>query len=322
MKKLIAIALTVALISSVLGVSLASADDGGSNALGGVSVATTYVYTDTGWAETYTESQDCIANNGWAKDDWELTVNAFGFLTVNARDSFMVGDYFEIWIDGMKEYTTINPGCKTSNPHSEGNVTVWLDPGIHTIEIRDALDFVTCTGMCPAGYYITGVWEPVVEFTKEITGEVEAGDMDGRLEPGEDWEWTFEVNIKNLTDQTITVEKLHDRLGGDLEWHVIAWYSGLIGGMDEYTRGKTEKVFINFYDGFTLAPGQEEWLFSVTVSPDINTGTGNGKKAGHQEYTSTGEHCLNSGAWFGGYIGDEYIEASTNPVCVEVLEAD
>jgi hypothetical protein len=320
MKKLIAIALTVALISSGLVVSVASADDGGSNALGGVSVATTYEYTDTGWAETYTESQDCIANNGWAKDDWELTVSAFGFLTVNARDSFIVGDYFEIWIDGVKEYTTTNPGCKTSNPYSEGSVTVWLDPGIHTIEIRDALDFVTCTGMCPAGYYITGVWEPVVEFTKEITGEVEAGDMDGRLEPGEDWQWTMTATLTNISGETIEVEKFHDRLGGDLEWHLVVWIAKM-GTLDIYTKGKTEKVFLNWYDGFTLADGESVWV-AITVSPDVNTGTGNGKKPGHQEYTSTGIHELNSGAWFGGYIGDEYIEGSTNPVSVEVLEAD
>jgi hypothetical protein len=126
--------------------------------------------------------------------------------------------------------------------------------------------------------------------------------------------------MKNLTGETLTVTKLHDRLGGDLEWHVIGWYSGLIGDMEWYTKGKTEKVFINFYDGFSLSPGQEEWLFSVTVSPDVNTGTGNGKKAGHQEFTSPGEHCLNSGATFEGYIGDEYVEASTEPVCVEVEE--
>jgi len=125
---------------------------------------------------------------------------------------------------------------------------------------------------------------------------------------------------------------LHDRLGGDLEWHVIGWNSGLIGEVDWYTKGKTEKVFINFYDGFTLAPDQEEWLFSVSVSPDINTGKGTANnpdknsnknpKDGHQEYTSLGEHCLNSGAWFEGWIGDEYVEASTEPVCVEVFEAD
>ena len=127
-------------------------------------------------------------------------------------------------------------------------------------------------------------------------------------------------------------KKLHDRLGGDLEWHVIGWNSGLIGEIDWYTKGKTEKVFINFYDGFTLAPDQEEWLFSVSVSPDINTGKGTANnpdknsnknpKDGHQEYTSLGEYCLNSGATISGYIGDVPIEVSTNPVCVEVLPQD
>jgi hypothetical protein len=38
------------------------------------------------------------------------------------------------------------------------------------------------------------------------------------------------------------------------------------------------------------------------VSTDINTGTGNGKKDGHQEYTSEGTHCLNSGATAKGSV--------------------
>jgi hypothetical protein len=162
----------------------------------------------------------------------------------------------------------------------------------------------------------------LVEFTKEIAATTEDGDMDGVIETGEDWWWTLSVSMKNLSDETLTITKLHDRLGGDLHWHILSYYSFLIGDADLYTRGKTNKWFLNFYDGFTLAPDQEEWLFSITVSPDVNTGTGNDKKAGHQEFTSAGEHCLNSGAWFEGYIGDEYIEATTNPVCVEVFDAD
>jgi len=165
---------------------------------------------------------------------------------------------------------------------------------------------------------------PIVDFTKEITSVVEAGDMDGVLETGEDWWWTLEVNIENLTDETITVEKLHDRLGGDMEWHVISWSPGLIGEVETKTKGKTEKVFINFYDGFELAPGQSVLLFSMVISPDMNTGNGNGKNNkfpdGHQEFTSAGEHCLNSGATISGYIGDVPIEVSSNRVCVDVEE--
>lgn len=253
-------------------------------------------------------------------------------------DLFVVTDQFEVYDNGVKILTTpslpdyaeipIAGGAYYDPPYTTdpdvaltrsefSKRVLYLGPGSHVITIKD-IDI-------PTGFpdgTVAFKAEPLVEFTKEITGTTEGGDMDGRLEPGEDWRWTFDVSMKNLADETLTVTKLHDRLGGDLECHVIAWYSGLIGDEDVYTRGKTEKWFINFYDGFTLAPGQEEWLFSVTVSPDINTGTGNGKKAGHQEYTSTGEHCLNSGAWFEGWIGDEYVEASTEPVCVEVLEAD
>jgi hypothetical protein len=184
--------------------------------------------------------------------------------------------------------------------------------------------------MCPAGYYITGVWEPVVTFTKEITSTTEGGDMDGRLEPGEKWEWTLHTVLTNVSGETIHIGKVHDRIGGDLESYWIA-YTAVLGPLDMYTRGKTDKVFYDFEGDFDLADGGSVF-FNIWVSPDINTGKGTANnpcknsnknpKAGHQEYTSLGEHCLNSGAWFEGWIGDEYIEGSSNPVCVEVLEAD
>ena len=41
---------------------------------------------------------------------------------------------------------------------------------------------------------------------------------------------------------------------------------------------------------------------------------------GHQEFTSSGEHCLNSGAYFEGYIGDDFIWGDSNSICVDVQE--
>jgi hypothetical protein len=158
----------------------------------------------------------------------------------------------------------------------------------------------------------------VIEFTKEISGTIEAGDMDGVLETGETWIWELRVVITNVSGETIHIGKVHDRVGGDLESDWMQ-YTTVLGPLDMYTRGKTEKVFYDFEGDFDLLDGASV-NFKIWVSPDVNTGTGNGKKPGKQEYTSPGEHCLNSGAWLEGWIGDEYFETSTNPVCVDVVE--
>ncbi|MFC2042312.1 hypothetical protein ACFLTV_02285 [Chloroflexota bacterium] len=121
----------------------------------GVTQSATYSVTDTGWSETYNQTNDCV--NGWGNDDWELTNTTYGYLTVTARDDFLIGDYFEIWVDSVLIGTTPDPGCLGST-HSVGSFTVLLAPGVHTIEIRDAA-FGACT-YCPAGFYITGEWEP------------------------------------------------------------------------------------------------------------------------------------------------------------------
>lgn len=285
----------------------------------GFSAQAVLEYTDTGWLD-YSATSDCDPADGlgWGDDEWEFTNSAFGFLTVTVEDCCIVGDYYEIWVDGMLVGTTPNPGYP-GTVYSVGSATVWLAPGVHTIRIRDALDFVAYPEMCPAGYTVTGEWEPIVEFAKELTGTTEAGDGDGVLETGEDWHFVMTITLTNVSGETITGINMHDRLGGDLEWH---YYTAVnFGFADVIYKGKTNKVMFNWYNEITLAPGQSATA-EIGVSPDINTGTGNGKKPGKQEYTSPGEHCLNSGAWFEGWIGDTYIEGNTEPVCVEVFEAD
>jgi hypothetical protein len=292
--------------------------------LEGISAQATYPYTDTGWPETYSSTSDCV--EGWGDDDWEFTNSAFGFLTVTVRDCCIIGDYYEIWVDGVLIGTTPDPGYPGGTTMSVGSATVWLAPGTHTVEIRDALDFIAYPTMCPAGYYVTGEWEAIVEFTKELTDEVEAptgytagGDGDGILETGEDWLFEMTITLTNISGEAITGINMHDRLGGDLEWH--QYVSTGFGLAETKYKGKTNKVMFNWYNEITLDPGETATIV-IQVSPDVNTGTGNGKKSGHQEYTSAGEHCLNSGAWFEGYIDDIYIEGGTNPVCVDVVEAD
>jgi hypothetical protein len=259
-------------------------------------------------------------------------------------DLFVVSDQFEVYDNGNLVVTTSSvpdwpdllgvtdpfqsppwtnsPDIALASGHFSSAV-LYFSPGAHSVDIRDIhippLTAAEDSPPFPDGT-VAFKAEPLAEFTKEITSTVEGGDMDGILEVGEKWTWTMTATLTNISGEPIEVTKMHDRLGGDLEL-VDLDASPLIGVADVYTKGKTEKVFINWYDGFTLGSG-ESVSANITVSPDVNTGTGNGKKAGHQEYTSPGIHCLNSGASFAGYIGDESIEASTAPVCVEVVEVN
>jgi hypothetical protein len=322
-----------AVASAVLLVMAATAGAEENN-LGGITIQTTFTtqttfsYTDENWSDSSSTS-DC-SGAGWGDDVWEFTNSAFGFLTVTVGDCCVIGDYYEIWIDGVLKGTTPNPGYPGGSTLSVGSVKVWLAPGTHTIEIRDALDFSLYPGMCPAGYTVSGEWEAVLEFTKEIDATTEGGDTDGVLETGEKWTWDLLVTITNISGETIHIGKVHDRVGGDLEsdWK---WYYGPLGPLDRYTRGNTEKVFYDFEGDFDLADGASVY-FVIWVSPDENTGkgtgnnsdknSGNNNKDGKQEYTSPGEHCLNSGAWLEAWIDGQYIEANTDPVCVDVVEAD
>ncbi len=75
------------------------------------------------------------------------------------------------------------------------------------------------------------------------------------------------------------------------------------------------------WDVGTLAPG-ESMFIQLHVSTDINTGTGNGKKGGHQEYSSAGPTELNSGATAKGLLLGWYpVEAVSDPINVVVLPA-
>jgi hypothetical protein len=325
MKKVFAIVLAAALMLALI--PAASVMAAGDNGQCDSAVSDPLIVVGAGWSATPTVPPAFFWGSGdppVPSDSDPFTFTSTGVVRVDVTDDFCKGDQFRVYDNGemigdtspvdVEETCSPEIGPEAAfNDATYSSGSFYLGPGDHSIEI------VAITNPWDGGRgYIRVV--QIVEFTKEITYELEAGDMDNRLEPGEDWHWTITATLTNISGETIEVEKFHDRLGGDLEWHLIIWTSKM-GSLDDYTKGKTEKAFLNWYDGFTLADG-ESVSVGIEVSPDVNTGTGNGKKAGHQEYTSIGEHCLNSGAWFGGYIGDTYIEGSSNPVCVEVLEAD
>lgn len=155
--------------------------------------------------------------------------------------------------------------------------------------------------------------EPPIQVEKVIFDSVDVGDGDGYLEVGELWGFILAITVTNNTDLDITDLVVKDRLGGDLGY---AGADPEPSDMD--TKGKTNKVFLEWELG-TLPAGDSTTIL-LMVYTDTNTGTGNGKKSGHQEYTSTGEHELNSGANAKGMIGDLQVSNSSDPVTVEVLE--
>jgi len=88
-----------------------------------------------------------------------------------------------------------------------------------------------------------------------------------------------------------------------------ATYSTSVGNVTILWTGKTEKAHLFWdVDGGTLGPGETRTL-TVVVATDQNP-------KGQQEYTSEGEHCLNSGATVKGTIHNEQLSATTDPICV------
>ena len=330
MKKVFTIVMSLVLVLS-LGSAVALADEPTTQSGEGIGVsAAGAMPLDGTWIiiAEYMDEGDFFTGS-WTWDEPYL-------VRFTITDLFVVTDEFEVYDNGVKvlttpslpDYAALGIGAFDSPPWTDdpdvalaepkfSKGVLYLGPGSHEITIRD-IDI-------PTGFpdgTVAFKAEPLVEFTKEITGTTEGGDTDGVLETGEDWEWTMEITLKNVSGETITVDKLHDRLGGDIEWHAIV-HPTKIGTLDSYWKGKTDKAFLNWYDGFSLADG-ESVCVTIGVSPDINPGNnqGKGKKdpATAQEFTEAGEHCLNSGAYFEGYIGADFISASTLPVCVDVEE--
>jgi hypothetical protein len=125
--------------------------------------------------------------------------------------------------------------------------------------------------------------DPFEELEKYVDEPLEA-------EVGVETHWTMHIELNDVPiDMTDVLIK--DRFGGDLG---VTEIDKDIGITDYYTKGKTEKVFLEWDIG-NLVVDDDAYLI-LDVYTDINTGTGNGKKAGHREYTSSGEHFLNSGA--------------------------
>jgi len=189
--------------------------------------------------------------------------------------------------------------------------------------------------------------DPYMDITKELVyawPDADDGGDDWILDLNEKWYFQMDITVTNPSSTPVTNVMVKDNFGGDLELVSTQVDGGVVFGWSGYPltknkkdnsvtqgevtvewSGKSEKahLFWNVEDG-TLSPGETHTL-AVVVSTDINTGDGNGRKAsGHQEYTSEGEHCLNSGATAKGVVEldsiDLEVSYTTDPICVVVGE--
>jgi hypothetical protein len=142
--------------------------------------------------------------------------------------------------------------------------------------------------------------------------------------------WMY-IDLYNSLSVDMLDVVVKDNLGGDLEidsWYIWA-HPDLADGYLDITpdagvvtvTGKTEKVHLNWEAG-EIDSG-EGFYSDLEVSTDINTGTGNGKKGGHQEYTDEVDtvHELNSGATLKFTASDTGFKCSvgTEPVEIETV---
>lgn len=173
----------------------------GGNAGDMVSPAALIQVTDADWAG-WTQTSDCQA--GWADDTWELTLTTPYLVHLKIADNFIVGDYFELFIDGVSAGTT--PVVPYQGPtYSVGEFDVPLGAGVHTFTIQD-IAFLTFTpeqlaGMCPAGFWfewslvkpLTCPEAAAIDVEKWVNGE-DADEAPGPEIPvGETVTWTYQV---------------------------------------------------------------------------------------------------------------------------------
>jgi hypothetical protein len=112
-----------------------------------------------------------------------------------------------------------------------------------------------------------------------------------------------------------------DNLGGDLE---LEYWITDFGDSSPYvisdpvmkTSGKTEKQHLLWEIGDI--PSGDDFISDLMASTDVNTGNGNGKKDGHQEYTEEGIHYLNSGATLKFTASDTGLTCSVSDEGIEI----
>jgi hypothetical protein len=170
---------------------------------------------------------------------------------------------------------------------------------------------------------------PYEGFTKDVLQST--SDPWDEVLVGTDVHWLLLIAVQNIDgDGIVNMENpvVKDRFGGDLEVDGASTKQFIsppwTGTVNLKFKGKTKKVQMTWEDFGDLADGDVAQLW-IEISTDTNTGTGNGKKLGHQEYTSVGEHYLNSGAVV-KFIDSEgtgfQLSAHTPPLLVTAFEEE
>jgi len=162
---------------------------------------------------------------------------------------------------------------------------------------------------------------PYAGFTKQVIGCTH--DPWDEVPVGEDVQWTLLITVENIAGDQIgnmTNIAVKDNFGGDLE---LEFFQATVGTVEPSLSGCTEKVHLFWNDiGYLDADGASAGL-TLAVSTDVNPGTnkdkdGKGRKNGHQEYTSEGEHELNSGATLTFTDGDTGLQLSAHTPSIVV----
>ena len=223
-----------------------------------------------------------------------------------------------------------------ATPDVDGNaISCVLDiPGLHTVEfyvqmttaeaepitvtneaeVGNATDVLASNSQDITLLPYAGFTKEVIECTNDPWDEVPAG---------EDVQWTLLITVENTAGDQIgnmTNIVVKDNFGGDLE---LDSFEATVGTVVTRLSGCTEKVHLFWNDiGYLDGDGDSAGL-TVAVSTDVNPGTnknkdGKGRKNGHQEFTSEGEHELNSGATLKFIDGDTGLKLSAHTPSIVV----
>ena len=180
------------------------------------------------------------------------------------------------------------------------------------------------------------VSSPNNEIEKTIT-IVEEND-DGVITVGERIVYTIEIEVTNNSPDIWSDVEVKDRFAGNLavgDSPVTTFLkpADQVDAIDSQVnldcalsqKGKTQKEFLDCVvdDGLgdqDLSPGETASV-EVTAETDFNHGQGKKNPIGQREYTSCGEHDVNSGATVTYTLPDDtVVEASTPSVTVDVFE--
>jgi hypothetical protein len=284
-----------------------------------------------------------IATDGTILHSWNVTLAGYDYLDNSG-------------IEKVNKWLFVGHPGGTAHGPAENKIYIFeIDEHWNIIDTGDSIDAGAVEGLALGEYdgqsvlwtnnagsneltafNLTG-YSPVLVVDKWLYQETDQGDGDGVLEVGEEWWFNVVIDVQNVSVGNITDVLLKDNIAGDLVVYAYAylnapgwilvpvptekskkdnsWTDGFI--TVEWT-GKTKKAHV-YFDLGSLDSGN--WTeVQLWLKTDINTGTGNGKKPGRQEYTEPGLHELNSGATAKGLLQGWYeVEATTASIEVDVL---